>query len=168
MGPLISLFWTWWHFSWVSKLPSLACFVAYVQQNPQVHLWGDTCRPLGSLAVIIQVLANKHWWGSRLKPSLFELRKGIVFTSVCQEFCPQGDGCPSPGPGGYLNGGVSKPRPGGCQGPGPGGCIPACTKADTPHTAEPTAADGTHHTGMHSLFYLLFVLKPSLVRSNWG
>ena len=66
-----------WHFAclkpWVSKpecTPSLACFVTHTQQNPQIHLWCDTCWPLGSQhcswAIPIHILANKHWWGSRL------------------------------------------------------------------------------------------------------
>ena len=42
-----------------------------------------------------------------------KLRKGNVFTSVCQEFCQQGGGgqCPDPGPGGGS-------AWGGCPGPG--------------------------------------------------
>ena len=78
-----------------------------------------------------------------------KLRKGNVFTSVCQEFCPRG-GVQAQAQGGLQGGvqaqaqGVSRPRP------RPRGvCIPACTEADTPQQTA-TAADGTHPTGMHS------------------
>ena len=47
--------------------PSLACFIACAQWNPQIHLWCNTCWPLGSQdasrAILIHILANKHWWG---------------------------------------------------------------------------------------------------------
>ena len=63
----------WWCLQWVSKpgcTPSLAYFVINTQQNPQIHLWCDTCWPLGSQhcswAIPIHILANKHWWGLRL------------------------------------------------------------------------------------------------------
>ena len=49
-----------------------------------------------------------------------KLQKGNVFTSVCQEFCPQGEG------------GVHH------------------LWADTPPPPTATAVDGTHPTGMHS------------------
>ena len=62
-----------------------------------------------------------------------------------------------PGPGGVWSGWVSAPRgcllPGGCLLQGVvyarGGRVPACTEADPPGETA-TAADGTHHTGMHS------------------
>ena len=41
----------WWHMPWVSKpgwIPLLACFIAYIQWISQIHLWCDTCWPLGS------------------------------------------------------------------------------------------------------------------------
>ena len=71
------------------------------------------------------------------------LRKGNVFTSVCQEFCPQGREC-----------------------------IPACTGADTPpdryssmhwgrHPPAATAADGMHPTGMLFLFLIFSVVWPT-------
>ena len=56
----------WWSLSWVSKpgsIPSLVCFVAYVQQNPQVYLWCDTCWPLcskhGSQAILINIVESR-------------------------------------------------------------------------------------------------------------
>ena len=70
-----------------------------------------------------------------LLPSEMKLWKGNVFTSVCQEFCPQ------------VTGMSGKP-----------------TRADTPqqttsHSHPPlqtaTAVDGMHPTGRHSCHYIL-------------
>ena len=51
-GLLILLFWTSGDIpSWVSEprwIPWLECFVSCMQQIPQIHLWCDTCWPLGS------------------------------------------------------------------------------------------------------------------------
>ena len=58
-----------------------------------------------------------------------QLRKSNVFTSVCQEFCPQGRGV----------------HP---QADTPGQTPP--WQADNPPPQMATAADGTHPTGMHS------------------
>ena len=59
----------WWHLPWVSKpgwIHSLACFVACMQKNHEIHLWCDTSWPLGgqlgSQTIPIHVLVNKHWW----------------------------------------------------------------------------------------------------------
>ena len=45
--------------------PLLACFIIDMQQNPQIHLWCNTCWPLGSQyrsqGVPIHILANKNW-----------------------------------------------------------------------------------------------------------
>ena len=63
----------WWYLSWVLKLgwiPLIVCFIACMEQNPQIHLWCDNCWPLGSQhgtwAILIHVFVNKHWWGLRL------------------------------------------------------------------------------------------------------
>ena len=59
-----------------------------------------------------------------------KLRKGNVFTPVCQSFCSAGGG----------------------------GCLPQCmlgytnTPGQTPPQQTATAADGTYPTGMHSCF----------------
>ena len=40
-----------WHLLWVSKpekIPLLAYFVTFIQQIPQIHLWCNTCWPIGS------------------------------------------------------------------------------------------------------------------------
>ena len=64
-----------------------------------------------------------------------KLRKGNVFTIVCQEFCPGGGvqahaqgevgglagGVSRSDPGGRLGGSQGVSRPCGCPGPGPGG-----------------------------------------------
>ena len=51
---------------WISLL---GCFIACMKWNPQIHLWCDTCSPVGgqhgSWAILIFVLVNKHWWGLR-------------------------------------------------------------------------------------------------------
>ena len=72
-------------------------------------------------------------------------RKGNVFTSVCQEFCPRGKVYTpwADTPQADTPPGQTPPR----QTPPP--------QADTPHRQTPprqmaTAADGTHPTGMHS------------------
>ena len=74
-GGYQSFLWGHWysHFGllhWFSKpgwISLLACFITCMQQNPQIHLWCDTCWPLdgqhGSWAIPIYVLVNKHWWG---------------------------------------------------------------------------------------------------------
>ena len=50
VGQLIPLFfYIFWHLPWVSKpglIPSCACFVAYMQWIPQIHLWYGTCWPV--------------------------------------------------------------------------------------------------------------------------
>ena len=63
----------WWCLPWVSKpgwihLP--AYFVVFVQWIPQIHLWWNTCWPLGSLdsswVYFDQCPCThicKHWWG---------------------------------------------------------------------------------------------------------
>ena len=47
VGPLIPLFWTssdvFPGFSKPGWIPLLACFLACIQQIPQIHLWCDTC-----------------------------------------------------------------------------------------------------------------------------
>ena len=63
----------WGCLPWVSKpmwIPSLACFIACTQWNPQITLCCNTCWSLcgqhGSWNVLIHVFVNKHWWGLRL------------------------------------------------------------------------------------------------------
>ena len=44
--PVLDIF---WHLPWISKpglIPSCACFVAYMQWIPQIHLWYGTCWPV--------------------------------------------------------------------------------------------------------------------------
>ena len=41
-----------------ARVDPLVCFIACMQQNPQIHQHDNQ-------AVLIQVLANKHWWRSR-------------------------------------------------------------------------------------------------------
>ena len=55
----------WWCLPWVSRpgwTSLIACFVVCVKQNPQIHLWCDTCWPLGSQhgckAISIHILMN--------------------------------------------------------------------------------------------------------------
>ena len=76
-----------------------------------------------------------------LQPSVTKLRQGNVFTCVCQSFCSRG--------------GVSGRHPLGIHPPGrhpPAQCILGYTQ---PSAA--TAADGTHHTGMHSCLVKLLL-----------
>ena len=55
--------------------PSLACFMKWI---PQIHLWFDTCWPLGSSAVFDLDLLTctrryKHWCDSTPKVKVFNL-----------------------------------------------------------------------------------------------
>ena len=61
---------TWWQLPWISKsgcILSLVCFIGCAWHIPQIHLWCNTCWPLGNQhggrAVSINILANKHWFG---------------------------------------------------------------------------------------------------------
>ena len=71
------------------------------------------------------------------------LRKGNVFTSVCQEFCPHGGRCTPPGRHTPLD------TP---HGRSPRQTLPWTHThlLDTPLPTTTTAADGTHPTGMQS------------------
>ena len=81
------------------------------------------------------------------------LGQGNIFTSVCQEFCSQGDGVPGLGErGAWCQGGACSWMAWSRGVPGPrrgflvlGG---AWWRLPPPRTA--TAAGGTHPTGMHS------------------
>ena len=78
-----------------------------------------------------------------------KLWKGNVFTSVCQEFCPQGGCLPDTPPG------QTPPPDTPLQADTPLGRHPTRQtpppQADTPLPQQTaTAADGTHPTGMHS------------------
>ena len=64
----------WWHLLWVSKpewvLPYLSLVEAHVLHYtfPEIHLWGNTCWPLGgqhgSRAVLFHIPV-RHWWDSK-------------------------------------------------------------------------------------------------------
>ena len=86
VGPLIPLFWT-----YCDVCPGFQS--QGVQQNPQIHLWCDTCWPLGgqhgSWAILIHVPANKHWWGLSLG-SIMSLPH-----SVRQDWCSTNWAMPS-------------------------------------------------------------------------
>ena len=100
-------------------------------------------------------------------PAATKLGQGNIFTSVCQEFCSQGEG----------------------------GCLPQCMlgytpRADTPPDQTPPGADtprtrhpptpskqtaaygqraaGTHPTGMHSCIFRFRFLLHWTSRSGWG
>ena len=94
---------------------------------------------------------------------LFIAVRNVVFTSMCQEFCPQG-GCVSQ----YALGQTS-PHPLGRHPPGqtpPGQRLPLW--ADTPPTIA-TEADGTHATGMHSRLKILFYsIETKLLCVLWN
>ena len=120
-----------------------------------------------------------------------KLRKGNVFTSVCQDFCPQGEGkvytpwadapgqtppCVDPPGQTPLLGRHPPGRP-------PAGRHPRRQKppsrppwADTPPPQMATAADGTYPTGMHACFSSNFYCLQSLrkftghmfVSPRWG
>ena len=82
------------------------------------------------------------------------MRKGNIFTSVCQEFCPQGRGCLPLGLGGGVHlrqTPLSSGRPP-SQAYTPSGRHPppsADTSRQTPAPEMATAVDGKHPTGMH-------------------
>ena len=74
---------SWWCEPLVSKpgwIPLLACFVTYMQQNPQIQLWCNTCWPLGgqygSQVVLIYVLAYFHF--------VFETYLGVHSALICR------------------------------------------------------------------------------------
>ena len=55
--------------SFKSRVDSPAvCFIALTQLISELHLWCNTCWPLGKQhggwAVSIHIHGNKHWWGS--------------------------------------------------------------------------------------------------------
>ena len=93
-----------------------------------------------------------------------KLRKGNVFTSVCQEFCPQGLGCLPQCMLGYTHPPGQKPpsgktRPLSRHPPGRHPLWADTPRADNPWGRQPpkqtgTAIDGTHPTGMHTCFSL--------------
>ena len=68
MGPLIPLFWTSGDVSSGFKSQSgqpYSCLVeAYMLHFPEIHLWCNTCWPLGSLSQHGS-WASRHWWGSK-------------------------------------------------------------------------------------------------------
>ena len=89
---------------------------------------------------LLDGLLIKRKWRTRMILS-FRLRKGNVFTSVCQEeFCPQGGEVYTP------------------WGRHPQAHTPWVNTpwADTPPGQTATAADGAHHTRMHSCFIIVF------------
>ena len=63
----------WWSLLWVSKpewvLPYSSLAEAYVllYMFPEIHLWCDTCRPLGSQhgSRAIFHIPARHWWDSK-------------------------------------------------------------------------------------------------------
>ena len=77
-----------------------------------------------------------------------KLRKGNVFTSVCQEFCPQGAGGCLPG--------------GGCPGPGSGVCVSQYALRQTP---PPLPADG-YCCGRYASYWNAFLLLFSRTCSS--
>ena len=86
-----------------------------------------------------QNFPEDYWWFLDYYHPQTKLQKGNVFTSVCQEFFPQGSVCQTP-PGQTPPLGQTPPW----------ADTPWHTpQADTPQQMA-TAADGTHPTGMHS------------------
>ena len=57
-----SLICTWWRHT---------CYMF-----PEIYLWHNTCWPLGSQlgsqAIHFHILASRHWWGSKLGPSMLQ------------------------------------------------------------------------------------------------
>ena len=52
-----------------ARVDTLACVLCHLHaMKSKIHVWCDTCWPLGSQhgswAILIHILANKHWWGS--------------------------------------------------------------------------------------------------------
>ena len=88
-----------------------------------------------------------------------KLRKGNVFTSVCQEFCPQDGRCTlhpwteTPLLGRHTLDRLTPPPP------------------PPPSDQMATTADGTHPTGMHSNFLLNFaklLIQIAVADPVWG
>ena len=76
---LIPLFWTSDDVSTGFQSKSgqpYSCLAEVYVMFPQIHLWRNTCWPLGgqygSWVVLIHILANKHWWGSRPGPIVLQ------------------------------------------------------------------------------------------------
>ena len=85
--------------------PALACFVAFIQWIPRIQLWCNSCWPLGSQQAVELFDPHKFTciceqardpngdlvscWMSHPDWVTVRKRKGNVFTSVCQEFCPE-------------------------------------------------------------------------------
>ena len=81
-----------------------------------------------------------------------KLRQGNIFTSVCQEFCPQEGACMAGGMHGRGHAWQGGCMAGGMHGRGDawqGACVAGGGRA---YVAGKTAiaAGGTHNTGMHS------------------
>ena len=74
MGPLILLFWTSGDVSsgFQSVQPYSHLAEAYMVHIPEIHLWCDTCRPVGAEAwqpkQSFTYLRAGHWWGSNGRP----------------------------------------------------------------------------------------------------
>ena len=59
----------WWCLLWVSK-PQTAALICTWWRNMwctflEIYLWCDTCWHHGSQAILIHILVNRYWWGSR-------------------------------------------------------------------------------------------------------
>ena len=106
-----------------------------------------------------------------------KLRKGNVFTSVCQEFSPQGGCLPDthPSPGRYL---LDRRPQAETPGQTPLGRHPHGQTPQTgrhppfrgrhpSHQQTATAADGMHPTGMHSCVFLILLLLVHVMTTGY-
>ena len=104
----------------------------------QHHKTKNITPSLGCLTIfIVHGHLDNAWYKKAHYRLQTKLRKGNVFTSVCQEFCSQGGGVHhapwADTPPGQTHPEQTPPR------------------TDTPRQTA-TAVDGTHPTGMHSCF----------------
>ena len=95
VGLLIPLFWT---FGYTSSGFQSQSWQPYSHlAEVYVRFTFNTCWPLGgqhgSLAILIHILANKHWWGLRLgsryyaAASQYETRKTLYWLSYAGSAC---------------------------------------------------------------------------------
>ena len=106
---------------------------------------------------------------AQLLPAATKLGQVNIFSSVCQEFRPKGDGESAP-----LHAGIHHPprtrHPPGPDPPGPDPPGPDPPGPDTPGAVHAgrygQQAGGTHPTGMHTFFFVLIIWSRIFIQEK--